>query len=145
MEPTITEQQAADRAENYVEDVTSLMQPRPRLEIQSSLTQECTQPSDGGPLGRVSVSRVYWLRDVSPSAFPGLFAAAERYWSAPTWRVLEDQSDRKPDPTIWVENSQTGFRMRLETSLDGQQLALGAVSPCVWPNGTPEPRSSMNG
>ena len=39
---------------------------------------------------------------------------------------------------MWVENNTDGFRMRV-TASDGGRLILIATSPCVWPNGTPEP------
>ncbi|MPZ64238.1 MAG: hypothetical protein GEU83_01480 [Pseudonocardiaceae bacterium] len=67
-----------------------------------------------------------------------MFAAVERYWVDNGWGILTDDTDSEA-AFLSVENREDSFRMSLSSSVDGQ-LNIGAVSPCIWPNGTPEPQ-----
>jgi hypothetical protein len=139
MEPMLNEQQAFDRVQLHIEDTVAVIEHPPRLERQSfNDVSQCDPPSDNGPLGRIEVSRGYWLRDIPVERNAEVFASLKRHWSGPKWRVLDDLTSREEAPAYWVENTDDSFRMRLSSSIDGQ-LSLSAVSPCIWPNGTPEP------
>ncbi|MGH3979287.1 MAG: hypothetical protein ACRDRZ_09845 [Pseudonocardiaceae bacterium] len=140
MQPTLDEQQSIDRLERHVADTVAVMDPAPRLEIQSSLTQPCDSPDDGGPQGRIVVSVRYLLRDLPAERHDAVFDAVAARWSSAEWTVLENFSDRDELPTIYVQNNRDGFQVRLLESVDGV-LSVGVNSPCVWPNGTPEPES----
>lgn len=138
MEPTLNEQQATDRVQLHIEDTVAVIEPTPRLERESFLDMPCDLPSDNGPLGRIVVSRGYWLRDIPVERNPEVFEAVERYWVNNGWVVLTDETNSE-DAFLSVENRQDAFRMSLSSSIDGQ-LSIGASSPCIWPNGTPEPQ-----
>lgn len=139
MDPTLNEQQATDRVQQHIDDTVAVIQPPPRLEPQSLVApQQCDLPSDNGPLGRITVGGGYWLRDIPAERNAEVFAAVERYWVNNGWVILTDDTSSEA-PFLWVENREDNFRMSLEASIDGQ-LNIGAVSPCIWPNGTPEPQ-----
>jgi hypothetical protein len=140
MEPTLNEQQATDRVQRHIGDTVAVIQPPPRLEIQSPLhTMQCDIPSDNGPLGRIVISRGYWLEGIPVERNAEVFAAVERYWVNNGWVILNDDTSSEARPFLSVENRADSFRMSLQTSVDGE-LSIGASSPCVWPNGTPEPQ-----
>jgi hypothetical protein len=139
MSPTLDEQQATDRVQQHIDDTVAIIQPMPRLERQSFVdSQPCDIPSDNGPLGRISVGHVYWLREIPVERNAEVFAAVERYWVSNGWVILTDDTSSE-NPFLSVENRADSFRMSLEASIDGQ-LSIGASSPCIWPNGTPEPQ-----
>jgi hypothetical protein len=139
MDPTLNEQQATDRVQQHIDDTVAVIQPPPRLEPQSLVdSQQCDLPSDNGPLGRIEVGRTYWLRDIPVERNSDVFAAVERYWTNNGWVILSDDTNPAA-PFLSVENRQDAFRMSLSSSIDGQ-LSIGASSPCIWPNGTPEPQ-----
>ncbi|MGH4019791.1 MAG: hypothetical protein ACRDT0_11255 [Pseudonocardiaceae bacterium] len=138
MQPTLNQQQGTERMEQHIMNAVAVIEPKPSLELQSANTQDCSQPSDDGPLGRVVLSVAYWLREIPVERNPEVFAATKRHWMGSEWTVLSDRSQRAEAPFISVQNDRDGFRMSIQSSVDGQ-LSLGASSPCIWPNGTPEP------
>lgn len=138
MDPTLNTQQATDRVQQHIDDAVAVIEPTPRLEPESFLDMPCDPPSDNGPLGRIVVSRGYWLRDIPPERNAEVFAAVERRWVDNGWVVLADDTDSQ-DAFLSVENRADAFRMSLSSSVDGQ-LSLGATSPCIWPDGTPDPQ-----
>jgi hypothetical protein len=60
----------------------------------------------------------------------------ERWWRDHNFRILDDERPKRE--SIWVEHAEDRFRMRVKTN-DAGELYLISTSPCVWPNGTPEP------
>jgi hypothetical protein len=139
MSPTLNEQQATDRVQQHIDDTVAIIQPTPRLERQSFVaSRPCDLPSDNGPLGRITVGHIYWLREVPVERNAEVFATVERYWVNNGWLVLADDTSSEA-PFLSVENREDSFRMSLSSSIDGQ-LSIGASSPCIWPNGTPEPQ-----
>lgn len=139
MEPTLTKQQGLERVQQHIDDTVAAIEPAPRLEgLSSNDYAPCDLPSDNGPLGRIEVSRSYWLRDIPDERNPEVFAAVERYWVDNGWVILSDDTDSEA-PFLSVENRADAFRMSLQGSVDGK-LSLGAVSPCIWPDGTPDPQ-----
>lgn len=131
---TLTEQQARDRVEEHIAGAVAALPVTPRLEEQSTGLQPCDDPSDQGPLGRISVAKRYWLRDLPAERTDEMFDAVESYWLSHDYRVLDDKRNRSA-PALFVENNADAFRMSLKTSVQGD-LSISATSPCVWPDGT---------
>ncbi len=108
---TLTEQHAWERVDQHIADAVAALPVTPRLEaIPPNLAIPCDDPSDLGPQGRVSVAKVYWLRELPTCADPRC-----------SWKTTRD-----------------AFRMSLQTNVRGE-LTISATSPCVWPQGTPPP------
>lgn len=132
--PTMTEQEAAERAEQHIAGAVAALPDRPALTLLSDLSMECLDPDDGGPPGRYEVGRTYWL-DGLPSDRNGSYVDALcSYWRSHGFRVLADT--RPNDLFVSVEHDDDAFRMSVVASDDGR-LSLGASSPCIWPDGTP--------
>jgi hypothetical protein len=141
MKNTITQQQAGERAERYIREAVAGLTPPARLEVLSSFDDSpCDDPTDNGPKGRVIASRGYWLNDISPDQHSTYVDDLVRWWSEHNFTVLTD--NRPGNVYVWAENRHDGFRMAIQqTEIGPKRLSLGATSPCVWPNGTPEPQS----
>lgn len=105
-----------------------------------NLALPCDDPSDLGPRGRVSVAKVFWLRELPTERTDELFNAMHSYWLSHDYRVLSDQREQG-GPALFVENNADAFRMSLQTNVRGE-LTISATSPCVWPDGTPPPEIS---
>jgi hypothetical protein len=138
---TITQQQAVERVEQYIREVVTALAPRARLEVlYGSDGSACDDPTDNGPRGRVIASRSYWLRDIPAEKNEEYVTAIVHWWTEHDFGILTD--DRPNDVYVWAENRRDGFRMSVQQTATGPpQLSLGATSPCVWPNGTPEPKA----
>ncbi|KAA2266996.1 hypothetical protein F0L68_00200 [Solihabitans fulvus] len=136
MKNTITEQQATTRVEDYAKQVVAALPAQARPEKFSANTNQCDDPTDNGPKGRVIASFEYEIHDLPREQYNNYFDALRKWWTDHDFRVLTD--DRPKDMYIWVENNQDGFRMALQAN-DLGKLYLTATSPCVWPKGTPAP------
>jgi hypothetical protein len=135
MQRTITVEQAEQRVEDYFRQALAVLPERARPEVGLIHTVECDDPTDNGPEGRKIASVDYEILDLPPSEYPNYVDDLERWWRDNGFRVLDDE--RPTYESIWVENNNDGFRMRIQGNHVGE-LYLGATSPCVWPNGTPE-------
>lgn len=137
---TLSQQQASARVEEHITDAVAALPVAPRLEkLQPSLGPvPCDDPSDLGPLGRVSVSETYWMRGLDFDRAQEWFAAMHAYWVSHDFRVLADQRDDVVAPALFVEHNGDAFRMSMQTSVEGD-FSISATSPCVWPDGTPPP------
>jgi hypothetical protein len=68
---------------------------------------------------------------------PSYFDAVKAWWHSHNFRVLDNTP---PTEFLWGENNADAFRMTLKSN-DLGELYIIATSPCVWPNGTPEPEA----
>ncbi|MDV6011830.1 hypothetical protein F8178_04950 [Haloechinothrix sp. LS1_15] len=133
MEPTITEEQARDRAEQHLHDAIAALPDQPSLRQLSDYSDACTDPTDGGPQGRYQVGMTYWLDDLPKEKNREYLDVLYAHWEANNYRIRGDRRDRG---SIYVEHNDDAFRMSIRTSDEGD-LSLGASSPCIWPEGTP--------
>lgn len=135
---TLTQQQAVARGEQHIADAVAALPVTPRLEQQSTgRPVPCDDPTDNGPLGRVTVGKTYWLRELPKERTSELFETMQYYWLSHDYRVLTDQRDLRV-PALFVESNRDAFRMSLQANVQGD-LTISATSPCVWPEGTPQP------
>ncbi len=139
MKNTITQQQANQRAEQYVHDAVSAVLPSAQLEMVSAFEDSpCDDPTDNGPRGRVIASRDYWLNNIPADKQADYVNALAQWWTQHNFAILTDDRPHY----VWVENRADGFRIAIQQTVTGPtRLSLGATSPCVWPNGTPEPKA----
>lgn len=127
MATTTREWQAIDTAERHIQAAVAVLNPPPRLRLEHEMVQGCDDPTDGGPPGRVFVSRRYWLL----GADRGYFDALARFWGSADYRIVEDRRD-SAYPYLWVEHNTDGYRVGIDANAEGD-LLLGASSPCFWP------------
>ncbi len=138
MKPTITIDEANAKVDDYISRAVKALPAEAKLELNfQERSGECTDPTDGGPKNRVVANRSYRVLGLRPEAFPSYFEALRSWWQANNFKVLDD----KPlNEFLWVENADDGFQMTLKSNPSGGIFLL-AGSPCVWPNGTPEPQA----
>jgi type II secretory pathway pseudopilin PulG len=139
MKNTITQQQANQRAEQYIRDAVSAVFPDAQLEILSAFEDSpCDDPTDNGPRGRIIASRNYWLNAIPADKHADYVNTLVQWWTQHDFTILTDDRPHY----VWVENRVDGFRMAVQQTVTGPvRLSLGATSPCVWPNGTPAPQA----
>lgn len=136
VQATITVREAEHRVEDYFRKALAVLPAQARPEVGLIHTVACDDPTDNGPTGRKIASVDYDINGLPQSEYPEYVDRLERWWRGHGFRVLDDE--RPSYETIWVENNNDGFRMRILANKVGG-LYRGATSPCVWPNGTPEP------
>jgi hypothetical protein len=140
---TITKQQAIDRAEQIIRDTGAAVKPKPRLERYPSVAEEtnCVDPTDGGSPDRTIISREYWLRDVPRSRNGEVAQQIKAYWDSKSYKITGADRFDTGNPEITGHTLPDEFRISLTTNVDGD-MSIGTNSPCIWPNGTPEPSST---
>lgn len=138
MTSTITQAEAEQRAESYVRQAVSAVAPDARLETIMSDTAPCSDPSDSGPPGRVFASNRYWIRGLPKDQNKQNVDALLNWSEQHDFAMLSNEWDKAR--YITLENRADSFRMAIQESSQGD-LSIGASSPCVWPNGTPEPQA----
>jgi hypothetical protein len=138
MHTTITAHDAERRVEDYIQQAITALPPQRHLTNPFKKTYACDDPTDNGPKGRVIATVDYQIEGLSPDQYDHYLDALKQWWIGHDFRVLQDA--RPKAPHVWVENNTDGFRMAVQTN-DGGEMYLIATSPCVWPNGTPQPRS----
>lgn len=138
MQPTITIDEANRRVDEYISRVVEVLPPEAKLQLGYQETRgDCSDPTDGGPTNRVVAHRSYDVLGLNPESIPSYFDTLRTWWTNNNFRVL---NNTPPNEYLWVENNDDGFRMTLQAN-DKGGIFLDATSPCVWPNGTPEPTS----
>ena len=137
MEETITQDEAADKVWEHINGVMSSLPDEAELETRHGMNfASCDDPTDGGPKDRITVSERLWIRGLPAEENEANIELMYDYWINNGYRVLRDE---RPDKlSISVEDEEDAFRVSLRVSDQGS-LSIGASSPCVWPEGTPNP------
>lgn len=138
MNPTITEQQAREKVEQYIQGAVSALPGSAQRKLFTQNRSECTDPTDDGPQGRFEISATYEVTGLEPAKFSEHFDAVVQWWSAHEFKVLTDS--RPKDQYVFARNNADAFDMSVQAN-DLGKFYVGATSPCVWPNGTPEPQA----
>ncbi|WP_189082672.1 hypothetical protein [Mangrovihabitans endophyticus] len=143
MQPTETPAQAASTVDELVHQAATALPAGASLKFNDGGDNTpCDDPTDNGPAGRVFVEKRYqivapdgaaWTTDQVKS---GLVA----YWQQQHYRPIDD---RRADtiPTYRVETTD-GYRLSIAAydRGDHHDFTLSGNSPCLWPNGTPDPQ-----
>lgn len=138
MESTITEQQARDKVEQYIQGALSALPAGAELKPFTRNRSECTDPTDKGPLGRFEISATYEIIGLDSARFAEHFTAITQWWESHAFKILTDS--RPTDQYVFARNTGDAFDMSIKAN-DLGKFYVGATSPCVWPNGTPEPQA----
>lgn len=137
-EPTVTIAQAKVQTDQHVREVAATVFPGATLTADPAMrVAQCTEPQDGGPLGRVFATVSYRIGGVPAEDNAAAFDRAKRYWAERGYRITSDKRD-----FVSVEAPGPDFTsVALQESVDGSRiLFLIGDSRCVWPDGTPTPR-----
>lgn len=137
MEDTITLEEASRRVDKYLEQAQQVLPTE--AEFQRSYREKagpCSASSGDGTEGRKLTTTEYQVLGLNRANIPEYFSKLRSWWEQHDYRVLQNEPKNE---YLWVEHNPDGFRLALEANAEGE-LYLGATSPCVWPNGTPEPQ-----
>jgi hypothetical protein len=140
MKPTITIAEANKRSQDYLDQAANALFPPPITKTQGTAEErgDCTDPDDHGPANRLQASREYQLAGIAQPDIPRYFDALRQWWQGHDFAQAFDKGNGG-GRLLGGENRADGFRMSLQSN-DVGGLYLTVASPCVWPNGTPEPQ-----
>ncbi|MGH3716052.1 MAG: hypothetical protein ACRDT4_21705 [Micromonosporaceae bacterium] len=140
MQPTETVAEASERVEALLKEAIAQLPAAAMIEDpQQADGLPCDDPTDGGPRGRVIVEYDYAIAGLASEDYPRHFDTLQTYWEDRGYRKIEFYKD---GPHWWLKYTDSdGYRIILGTGFDGSNLWIRSSSPCVWPNGTPEPVS----
>lgn len=132
---SMSQDEAADRVEEYIDDAAAALPGDVELEPEGDTTfASCDDPTDDGPKGRVIASHVYRLSGLPTEDNEANAELLHQFWTDKGYEII---LDRRPERIyISAESSGDAFTIFLRSSVQGT-LSLGASSPCVWPDGEP--------
>jgi len=142
MKPTITIAEANTRVDDYIARAVKALPPQATLELNlQERSGDCSDPTDRGPKNRVVANRGYKVHGLDRKQIPSYFTTIRSWALTNGFRVLDD----KPvNEFLSVENNTDAFQLAFTANFNGG-IFLSAGSPCVWPNGTPEPSAAALG
>jgi hypothetical protein len=134
MEETITEDEAAEKVREHIDNAMTALPDTAELEERrGTIVAACDDPTDGGSRDRVTVNERFWVRGLPVEDNEANIQALHEYWVANGYQVLHDQ---RPDRMfLSVQHEEDSFRMSIRTAGD-DSLTIGASSPCIWPEDT---------
>lgn len=137
MEETINQDEAAQKIDQHITEAAAVLPDTVKLEPLGPIAfASCDDPTDGGPKDRVTVSQRKWLTGLPTEDNEQNVDLLHDYWVSNGYRVIHDL---RPDELfVTVESETDAFNVSVQSSDEGD-LSIGASSPCVWPEGTPNP------
>ncbi|CAM3727449.1 hypothetical protein [Nocardiopsis rhodophaea] len=131
---TIDEEEAQKKVDNYLSEAFSVLPPSAEPEVKIDFrSATCGEPSSD-PVGRVTVSKSYWARELPVEDNKKNAELLLDHWLENNYEIMHDS--RPDEISIKVENKGDSFRMAVSEYPDGD-LAVTAISNCIWKNGTP--------
>ncbi|PFG49375.1 hypothetical protein ATK36_4526 [Amycolatopsis sulphurea] len=141
MQPTISSEQAKRITVNTVHSAaTASFPPGYKLTEIVFPNESCTDSSDNDT-GQIRVGITYWVDGPDRAHNNAYYENLKRWWHNNGWTVETDTWSGKQFANA---HNDDGYLMSLTGTVTGPvlgRLSIGASSPCVWPNGTPERRS----
>jgi hypothetical protein len=144
LRPAESQAQAVQRVEQLVQEAFAQLPPGATMKVNLNTdAMPCDDPTDGGPAGRIFAERRYFIVPPSTGTWPKAAEAVPAlvgFWQEQGYKVRSDGRN-DPEPRYMVETAD-GYRVTAATWNRGDHLdlSLGATSPCVWENGTPNPQ-----
>ncbi|SFI88858.1 hypothetical protein SAMN05216275_105280 [Streptosporangium canum] len=140
---TMTEAQALARVEQIIKETVAVVRPEPRLDLYApSLNSNmCLDPTDGGSEDRIVVNRSYYLRGIPQGKISEVVGQIKKHWEQQGYYISGVSANGR---NMTGRSRPDDFLLSLLSAYDGDDvvLSMGASSPCIWPDGTPEPSSS---
>ena len=129
MDETITQDEAATKVQEHIDGTLTALPEEAELEArQGTIFATCDD--------RVTVSETFWIRGLPVDENEANIELMYEYLTSNGYQLLRDE---RPDSmSVTVEHEDDAFRVGLRVSNKGS-LSISASSPCVWPEGTPEP------
>lgn len=138
MEPTITLAEANRITEANADRALAALPDGARLKPFSKYEEvACDDPDDGGSAGRKFAERSYEITGLDSTKIASYYDNLRTWWPDNDFAIMRE-TPTGDNPRIYVENKTDGFRMSFIANEHGE-MYLNSSSPCVWPNGTPDP------
>ena len=134
---TMTQAQAATRAEQVLAGTAAAVKPRPRLDFDPRLGNGADQclASIPNATEMVNVSRTAWLRQIPTSENGSVGQQILAFWKKQGYKITDYSGFSAGKPSIDAETKDY-FTISLGTASNGL-MSIGATSPCIYKNGTP--------
>jgi hypothetical protein len=136
----MTQSAALIRVEQLIKTTAAGLTPRPNLELvpYSVAPHPCIDHEAEVPGRQISINRQYWLRDVPATANMAIARQVMDHWKQEGHAVTSTGGFDVGHPSVGGMSRPDGFILALVWA-EGDHLYLAATSPCVWPDGTPQP------
>ena len=139
MRPTMTREEAVDRVEQHLKQTVAQLPGSARLTVARKTDRmPCGLWEDEDGDTRVRVEHGYWIDGIPKESNQEYFDAVSEYWADRGYRKVDFE---KRERWIMYYKDSENFTLRFATRVDGR-LSIRVTSPCVWPNGTPEPETA---
>ncbi|WP_433794998.1 hypothetical protein [Actinoplanes sp. CA-252034] len=143
MQPTETKDQAAERVEALVREAFTQVPTGATLKFSDgSDIGSCDDAESGAPRGRIFAERRYNLIPDAAGSWPAeqTIPALVAFWEQQGYRVHDDR--RSERPPRFVVRTPDDYSVVVDAwDRDGYyDYTLSASSPCIWENGTPDPK-----
>jgi hypothetical protein len=136
----MTPQQAVTYADTILHDTAAALDPRPRLELSTELSDSATRCPGGPDADRmVVVTRCYWLRGIAGPQYAAVGGQVLAYWQGIGWVITDTAGVETRRPVVGALAPPYAFRVCLEWSAGRRPsglLSLSAASVCLWPEKT---------
>jgi hypothetical protein len=140
MQPTVSAEQAKQATLSMVHAAAAaVFPPGYRLTEITEPDEPCTDASDK-ETGQVRVGVTFWVDGPDRSRNDLYYDSIKKWWSDNGWKI---ENDNRPGD-LFANAQHDGYLMSLQGAVLGSEtgrLNIGASSPCVWPSGTPDPKS----
>ncbi|MCX5213604.1 hypothetical protein OG689_30785 [Kitasatospora sp. NBC_00240] len=135
--PTITRVAAEQQADAELAGLERVLPEGIRHEAPLKGESGCYHGDDNGTDGRVQPTRTDILKGLPSERTDEIYAAVRTHLEASGFKVSEDVKGH-----LAGNKAANGFTAVLHGSLAvGDYLRLTVLAPCVWPDGTPTPKS----
>ncbi|WP_329067351.1 hypothetical protein [Amycolatopsis sp. NBC_01480] len=141
MQPTLSAEQAQQRVLSFVHAAAEASFPAGYKLTELPLQpMPCTDDFDH-ETGQFSLGITYWVDGPDRAHNNTYYENLKKWWVNNDWTVRTDTWLNKKFANA---SSKDNYLMSLTATTTGKvlgRLSIGASSPCVWPHGTPEPKS----
>jgi hypothetical protein len=140
MQPTITLQEAGERAISYARAAVAQLPGNPKVIGPTRISVPCDGLYGDGPNVRVHLADDYHLDyGFSWPDHTSLINHMYQYWAGLGYQTIRDTRGDNFGRAIHLENPTDNFDFGLIEDITNTVLTLQITAPCVWPNGTPPP------
>ncbi|MCX5213605.1 hypothetical protein OG689_30790 [Kitasatospora sp. NBC_00240] len=135
--PTVTLEVSGQQADTLLVDIEQALPEGVRYESPASNENDCYGPHSETADGRRQVGRLATVGGLPGERQAEVYAAARTYFEAHDFKITKDA-----DKVLTAKRSSDGFLAMLYGGLEpGGLMQVSVRAPCVWPDGTPGPKS----
>lgn len=139
MQPTMTLDEANKRVDQYIADAVAQIPEKTRLSERARREDaECLEGMPSELTGRKQAEREYEILGIRSDLIPSYFDKLKKWWLENGFELVDNNPKYE---FLSVDNKSDKIGLAIQAN-DKGHLYIMASSPCVWPNGTPEPEAA---